>query len=261
MEDKKYKILETRDYPFITHTGKLYRIIALKDFSDVKKGDLGGYIEKEENLSQTGDAWVYDNAMVLGSAVVMGNAKVRDFACVYDSAYIGDNAVVERHARVSECASVVDSARASGCSRVMGNAVIGGLSSISGQARFGGKCRAWEFSKIDGKAELTGATILFGDTHIYGDIRLHTVRCSIHDGDISRNNSIIIASGIGSRYDTTLIYKNTKGEISVSCGCFKGTLSEFKSAVRKTHGRNNFAKEYKALIAMAQRHNFNLPDE
>ena len=30
----------------------LYQIEALKDFSDIKKGDLGGWIEKESNLSQ-----------------------------------------------------------------------------------------------------------------------------------------------------------------------------------------------------------------
>lgn len=34
----------------------LYRIRAIKDFSDVKAGDLGGWIEKEVNLSQDDDA-------------------------------------------------------------------------------------------------------------------------------------------------------------------------------------------------------------
>ena len=31
----------------------LYRIKALIDFGDVKASDLGGYVEKEENLSHT----------------------------------------------------------------------------------------------------------------------------------------------------------------------------------------------------------------
>jgi hypothetical protein len=47
---------------------KLYRIKALKDFSDVSKGDLGGWIEKESNLSQSGDAVVYGDAWVSGNA-------------------------------------------------------------------------------------------------------------------------------------------------------------------------------------------------
>ena len=38
--------------------GNLFRIKALKDFGNVKKGDLGGFIEKTDNLSQEGNCWV-----------------------------------------------------------------------------------------------------------------------------------------------------------------------------------------------------------
>ena len=55
---------------------KLYRIKALKDFSDVKKGDFGGYVQQESNLSQFGNAWVYGDAQVYGNAKVCGYAKV-----------------------------------------------------------------------------------------------------------------------------------------------------------------------------------------
>lgn len=42
----------------------LYRIRALVAFRNVKEGELGGFLEKEENLSQDGNAWVYGNATV-----------------------------------------------------------------------------------------------------------------------------------------------------------------------------------------------------
>lgn len=42
----------------------LHRIQATKDFADVHKGDLGGFIENESNLSHEGNAWVYGNAEV-----------------------------------------------------------------------------------------------------------------------------------------------------------------------------------------------------
>ena len=61
----------------------LYRIKALKDFFDVSKGDLGGYLEKEGTLSQIGDCWVYENARVYGNARVCGNAKVYGNARVH----------------------------------------------------------------------------------------------------------------------------------------------------------------------------------
>ena len=64
---------------------KLFRIRALVNFGNVEKGDLGGFVEKEENLDQSGNAWVSGNAEVYGNAEVSGNAKVSgdwDYAIV-----------------------------------------------------------------------------------------------------------------------------------------------------------------------------------
>ena len=70
---------------------KLFRIKALVAFGDVEKGELGGFIEKEDNLSHSGDAWVSGNARVYGDAQVSGNAWVSGDAQVYGNA---DYAVV-----------------------------------------------------------------------------------------------------------------------------------------------------------------------
>ena len=64
---------------------KLFRIKALIEFGNVKEGELGGFVEKEENLSHEGNAWVFDNAEVYGDAKVYGNAEVcgnADYATV-----------------------------------------------------------------------------------------------------------------------------------------------------------------------------------
>ncbi|HBO59690.1 MAG TPA: hypothetical protein DD624_07265, partial [Alphaproteobacteria bacterium] len=54
----------------------LYQIEATRDLEKigVKKGDLGGYVESEDNLG--GDAWVSGDAKVYGNAEVYGNAWV-----------------------------------------------------------------------------------------------------------------------------------------------------------------------------------------
>jgi len=54
--EKKYELLEGD----CLRAGDrmVYRIRALKDFGDVRRGDLGGYIEGEENLDHQGEAWV-----------------------------------------------------------------------------------------------------------------------------------------------------------------------------------------------------------
>ena len=59
---------------------KLFRIKALIEFGNVKEGELGGFVEKEENLSHEGDAWVYGDAEVSGDARVYGNARVYEDA-------------------------------------------------------------------------------------------------------------------------------------------------------------------------------------
>ena len=88
----------------------LYQIEALKDFSNIKKGDLGGWIEKESNLSQQGNCWVSCHARV------------------YDNAIVSDNAWVFGNAQVSGCAWV------SGNARVFGNARVSGNDWVSGNA-------------------------------------------------------------------------------------------------------------------------------
>lgn len=60
----------------------LFRIKALISFGNVSAGDLGGFVEKEENLSHSGRAWVYGDACVYGNAQVYGDAEVSGDACV-----------------------------------------------------------------------------------------------------------------------------------------------------------------------------------
>jgi hypothetical protein len=59
----------------------LYQIEALVSFGSVVKGELGGYIEKENNLAQYGNAWVSGNARVYGNARVSGKLKINFNLC------------------------------------------------------------------------------------------------------------------------------------------------------------------------------------
>ncbi len=77
---------------------KLFRIKALCEFGNVKAGELGGFLEKEENLSNDGDAWVYGNASVSGDARVSGNARVYGDAEVSGNARVSGNASVSGNA-------------------------------------------------------------------------------------------------------------------------------------------------------------------
>ena len=159
---KKYELTSE----FVTNAlgKKLFRIRALVSFSSISKGDIGGYIEKEENLSHDGNAWVFGNAWVCGNARVFGDA------------------------------------------RVYGNA------EVSGVAR------------------------------VYG------------------NKDYACAKGFGRKSRNTTFFRGKDGGLLVSCGCFYGTISEFRDKVKETHGDGKMAREYLMLADLMEYH-FSKEDE
>lgn len=83
---KKYRLLENEA---IEVNGKtLYRIEALRAFSNVKKGDKGGFVESEKNLSHKGNCWIYDDAKAYDNARICGNAEVYGNIIVWGDAEI-----------------------------------------------------------------------------------------------------------------------------------------------------------------------------
>lgn len=122
--DKKYELIPS-------DMEGLYRIKALKDFNDVKKGDIGGYIQSENNLSQLGDCWIYDNAFVCGNAIVRDDARVFANAQICGNAYLHGNAKVCGDAHVYGDTEVSGNAEVSGDARIWGNADVSGDAIIS----------------------------------------------------------------------------------------------------------------------------------
>ena len=145
---KKFELIKN-DYVNFYGT-KLYRIRALIDFGDVKTGDFGGYIEKEENLAQEGNAWVYDKACVFGNAKICRDARVSDNALVYDNAYISDNARVYGNAKVYGDACVYDNAWVFDNAKVCGEAIV--RSCVYGNAKVHGNVNVFGKSEISGDA-------------------------------------------------------------------------------------------------------------
>ena len=73
MEQKKYEFTgETMD--FFGRT--LHRIRSLRAFSDINIGDIGGWIEKEENLSHNNNAQVCGKVWVGGRTRLCGDARI-----------------------------------------------------------------------------------------------------------------------------------------------------------------------------------------
>lgn len=106
--NKKYELVDVDN---MYHNGrKLYRVRAIRDFYNISEGDIGGFVESEENLSHSGNCWVYDNAYVVDNGKVYDDAKILDDAWIYDNAEVYGNAIVRMHASVYGHAKVYDNA-------------------------------------------------------------------------------------------------------------------------------------------------------
>ena len=84
----------------------------------ISNGELGGFIESEHNLSQSGECWVGDEAQVCDKARIYGKAQVCSKARVYGEARVYGQAQVYGKAVVSGKAQVYGEAR------VYGEAVV-----------------------------------------------------------------------------------------------------------------------------------------
>ena len=67
----------------------------------------------------------------------------------------------------------------------------------------------------------------------------------------SYNPERIVGPRIGSRNAQTAVYFN-KEKTQVVCGCFVGTMEEFKTAVDHTHGDTLYGLNYKKFISIAE---------
>ena len=135
-EAKKYWLdkNETQNY----YGSKVYRI----RYTD---GSSGGWLESEDNLSQSGICRVCNEAVVRNNAKVLGNAVVKDNASVHDNAEISGNAKVIGYAEVYGRAVVKD------------NAIVGAISSTKPEKR---NCLVCGDAEISGNANVLCGWVL-----------------------------------------------------------------------------------------------------
>ena len=87
-QQKKYEFTGETKVEFGNTLHRIRAVVAIAAI-DVAAGDLGGWIEKESNLSLvSGDAWVSGNARVSGNALVSDNARVSGNAWVSGNARV-----------------------------------------------------------------------------------------------------------------------------------------------------------------------------
>ena len=184
---------------------KLYRIQALKTFTKpggynpvVHVGELGGYVEAEDNLSQDGTCWLFDKARVKDGGKVLGDA------IVYDKSLISKNAIIR------------------------GRSVVGGHCFVTNQSVI-------IDSNLEGNVTVTGHSIIHSGSCLYGDISVDEsdIGCLVNlAGRISVKKSRITAPlELCGDYEINFDVGHPHSVIGYNIGMPKGRLFTIKNIV------------------------------
>lgn len=123
--NKKYELTsETKIIMVGNEAIKVHRIKALVDISeDVKAGDLGGWVENEDNLLQSRSCWIFDNSVCCGNAKIHGNAILKNNSICCENAGLNGNAIID-----SSCIKGESRIR---IGAIVKNSTIGGTAEIA----------------------------------------------------------------------------------------------------------------------------------
>ena len=163
--NQKYEITDIphEQYPF------LHRIRALQDIgTEVRAGDLGGFVESESNLSfEPGDdAWIFDNAIACNNAYVDKGSCLRGEAVACDNAYVSHGSVMTGHSRAEDDA-YIRGAVLSAHARASGRSMILHAQDTLAVPLLSGQCAV--YGKVSGDVRLTGTALVISGEEIWND--------------------------------------------------------------------------------------------
>jgi acyl-[acyl carrier protein]--UDP-N-acetylglucosamine O-acyltransferase len=212
---KKYELIES-------DKEGLFRIKALRDFcigiKEIKKGDIGGYVASEDNLSHEGEYWifddamVYDNAQVTENAFVCGNVQIYENALVKGNTFLGEDAKVYGNAVIDRkgylCGNVQIYGDAVVEAHVHGQAQVYEHALVCGHAYIGGNAKVYGFATIDDYAHVADNAEICGEVRVDGN----AVVSSLNDYMTIKNN-----------WSSGRWFTWTRSNDMWKVGCFHGT--------------------------------------
>ena len=132
---------------------------------------------------------------------------------------------------------------------------------VSGEARVFGNARVFDEARVSGKARVfdeawvSGKAWVSGDARVYDEARVSGKARVSDEARVSKAVHVLTVGPIGSRDDTTTFFRvkfSAGFAISVCCGCFRGTVDEFRAKVKQTHGDNKHGKAYQLAADLAE---------
>lgn len=228
MEKKKYEFTgEVMEWQ--GHT--LHRIRVLASFARDDAGQVGGWIESEENLSHEGHAWVADNAKVFGKA------RIFDNAAIYGDAQVSGHAQVFEDARIGGKARVCDSAM------IYGQAQVYGRSQVYGFARVCNETYVYDNARVHGNGLVCGNATISGDTEVYGTVMISGNAYIGGDAKVCQNEDYAVFKNC---WSSKRWFTYTRSNKMWNVGCFYGTGD---ALIRKAYADSEMkGRCYEAIV-------------
>ena len=120
------------------------------------------------------------------------------------------------------------------------NAWVYGNARVYGDALVYDNARVYDNAWVYGDAQVSGDALVYGNARVCGDAR------------VCGNGDYAYAHGFGSVNRTTTFFRLKDGGVGVRCGCFYGTLAQFRDKIRETHGETKKAQEYLMLADLME---------
>lgn len=108
---------------------------------------------------------------------------------------------------------------------------------------------AWVY----GNAEVYGNARVYGDAWVYGNVEVYGNARVSGDAEVSGNADYTTIHGFGTQFRTTTFFQCEDKQIRVSCGCFLGTIPEFREQVKNTR-EGKIAEEYLMIADLMEKH-------
>ena len=223
---KKYELIkEGKDY-FAER--EIFRIRALKDFGNVKAGDIGGWVCSYNNLSQEGDCWIYDNAKCLDNSRVYDNAKMFGNSVMYDNAVMLNNSIMYDNSKMFNNSKMYDKSIMCNNAEMCGNATMYDSSIMYDNSKMSNNSKMYDEARMYDNAVMFNDSKMFGNSKMYNNARMFDYAILDKDkllyGSINKSYKKIFQYHCEKRLITAILTE--VNEILYSIGCQVGITKE-----------------------------------
>ena len=102
-------------------------------------------------------------------------------------------------------------------------------------------------AQVSGDAWVCDNARVCGDANVCGDAFVSD------NAQVDKSINYAVIKGFGTCYRSTTFFRCQDKTVKVSCGCFLGTIDEFRNQVKNTRG-GKIAKEYLMIADLMEIH-------